>query len=74
MCDERRLEDSVETGKHRMMDDSVAHGRFVDLPLLGIEDSKSAVGAMPIRSRYKFAMEQENILFHAFLKFLHIRA
>ena len=48
MRDESRLKDGIQCGKNRMMRDAVAHGRLVDLALLGIADGESIVTAVSV--------------------------
>ncbi len=72
MGNERRLENGVEHGEYRVVEDTVPDCSFVDAPLLGIADNEGAVRLMPVGSSHKPPVQTKKILFQLSLELLHI--
>jgi len=46
-----------------VMQNAVAHARLMNMPLLGIRDIETRIGAVPVGFVPQFAMEPEDIFF-----------
>jgi len=55
-----------------MVDESIAHGGFVDIAGLGIAYLERLIWPVPIYSLFQFVMERKNVVHQRVLKFLHI--
>jgi len=57
-----RFKNRVKDTEYRVVDDSVADGRFVNMPQLRIANIKIDILAMPISFMHQIAMELKNII------------
>ena len=72
MGNECRLKNGGEYRENGVMQDAIPHVGLVNAPLLGVANSKCAVGFVPVCSGCKFPMQGKEILLHPALEFLHI--
>ncbi len=71
---EGRLKDRIQDAEHRMMENPVAHRRFMNVPTLRVSYEESRIWPMPIRSVSELAVEREEIRLEIPFEFFHIRA
>lgn len=68
----RRLKNGIDYGKYGVMQNAIAHRRFVDMSLFWIANIETGIGAMSVRVIGQLAMQLKNILFETPLEFLNI--
>ncbi len=71
--DERFLKDWIDDRKHGVMQNPVAHRRFMDVPLLRIVDIEAFVRAVTVRPVFEVAVQLENVLLEVPLKTSHVK-
>src|SRR3989344_5203682 len=66
------VEEWIELAVERVVEQPIAHGRFVDVAGLGVADAEVLVSAMLVCARSKVAIECEDVVHQLVLELLHV--